>query len=599
MTTPTTVTPHDPAILYAAVEGRMASLGAGEAVFFDTATGQSQVMTAEVAHAFGLCQTFLPMHEHVLRVMDAIPALKGQGAAVQKVLEMLVARGLMLTDAQFLERFSAPQTKTEQVPVSGLFLRAPTTTDRLQTALDALAGHLRRFPFAHPIHVIDLTADAGLKASHAAAIEAFSSATGNAVRHISAAVAARVIDSLVTALPDAGDALRWLLSSDGPGAARNLAALLAAGTRYLFLDADTALPLRLHPEYGPGLAADARALAVRSFASSQAALSAGSEPQDDPLAAHLAVCGASVAQALAHEPQAAIGPDSVRGVAAARMPQLEPHRRVAFTAVGRVGAFALTDPTLPFKLSSEARAGMTASREAYLASYREPSLWSGTNRYAVGLGERLTPLAFDAGQLVPCTLPAADNAAALQLELLRLAHAEATDFAFPHALAQIDPGLAAHDGLGRPDMAQCLSGLAAVVAQDLYATGPAARLDVMAAKLADLAGGSQQTLETYLTEYLSWYRSDNIEQMQRAMTLSPPPVYWLADLRTAVETQSTALIKGEIPRLAGWPADLDTAACVARFRTELEGLAAGLRAWPAAFELARRHGADWRHAIAA
>lgn len=599
MTTTTTVTPHDPAILYASVDGRMANLGAGEAVFFDTTTGQSQVMTAEVAHAFGLCQSFLPMHEHVLRVMEAIPELKGQGAAVQRVLEMLVARGVMLTDAQFLERFSAPQADAAQAPVSGLFLCAPTKPGLLQTALDALADHLRRFPFAHPIYVIDLTADAELKASHAAAIETFSKASGSQVHHTSAEKAARVIDTLATALPEDADALRWLLASGGSGAARNLAALLAAGTRYLFLDADAALPLRVHPEYGPGLFADVRALGVRSFASSQAAQNAGSEPQDDPLAAHLAVCGASLSQALASEPEAAIRPDSLRGVAAARMPQLEPDRRVAFTAVGRVGAFALNDPTLPFKLSGEARAGMTASREAYLASYREPSLWSGTNRYAVGLGERLTPLAFDAGHLVPCTLPDAGKAAELQLELLRLAHAQATDFAFPHALVQIDPGMAADDGLGRPDTAQCLSGLAAVVAQDLYATEPTARLQVMAAKLTDLAGGSQQTLETYLTEYLSWYRSDNIEQMQRAMTSSPPPVYWLADLRTAVETQSKALINGETPRLAGWPASLDTAACVARFRADLEGLAAGLRVWPAAFELARRHGADWRHAIAA
>ncbi len=595
--TPINPVSNDPA-LYAAVDGRLASLGADEVVFFDAETGRSRVMTRDVAHAFGLCRAFLPMAAHVERIQEALPALKGQGAAVQKVLETLVANGLMHSDEQFIARFAVPEGRG-QAPVSGLFLCAPTKPELLTVALDALAEHARHFPLGYPVYLIDLVADTALQATNAAALAAFSQQSGSAVRHITPADAAQVIDALAAALPGQADALRWLLTpvAGSTGAARNLAVLLAAGTRYLFIDADTALPLLRHPEAAAGLYADARAVAVRSFDSPASARAAGIAAQADPLAAHLAACGASLAEAMAQQPEATLLRDSLHGVVTALAPWLHPQHRVAFTALGRAGRCVPRDPTLVFKLDPAARAGLIATREAYLASYRTPSLWLGTSRFGTGLGEQLVPLALDGGQLIPCTLPDAGSSAQLQVELLRLVDPDSVDFDFPQALVQIEPGEGADDALGRPDIAQCLSGLAGVVARDLYATDPARRLAVLAAKLDDLAGASEPAVRNYLAEYLAWHRSSNIERMQQAMAAGPsPPVYWLADLRAAVEAQGKALIAGETPRLAGWPATLDASACVARFRAHAQGLADGLRAWPAAFELARAQSAAWRAA---
>lgn len=593
--------PSDPDTLYASVDGRMAGLGAGEAVFFEAQTGRSHVMTADVARAFELCRPFLPMAEHVTRIMEALPALKGQGAAVQRVLEMFVARGLMQTDAQFVARF-APQAASAQAPVSGLFLRAPSVSGRLRAMLDALAAHAQRFGFAWPMYAIDLEADAALAAEHTDALAAFSRDSGIAVHHVTAGKAARIVAALATALPEQADALRWLLTPAGgaSGAARNLVALLAAGTRHLFLDADAALPLLRHPEFAPGLYADARALAVRSFDSAQSAQAAGIAPDADPLAEHLAVCGITLAEACALQPAATPQRDGLRGIVAARAPWLQPERRIAFTAVGQAGRFAPSDPTLPFQLGTRERAGMTATRETYLASYRTPALWNGSSRFGAGIGERLAPLAFDASRLVPCTLPGASHASELQVELLRLAHADGVDLDFPFALMRIAPGAGADDALGRPDTAQCLAGLAAHVAQDVYAADPAHRLGVLAAKLDDMAAASDRTLDTYLAEFLAYHRSSVVERMQQALAgTQSPPVYWLADLRAAVEAQGKALAGGEVPRLAGWPADSDAAACIAAFRAELHGLASGLRAWPAAFAIAQSQSAGWRDALAA
>lgn len=593
---PTPTASADPGTLHAAIDGRMAHLGAGEAVFFDASNGTSHVMTADVARAFGLCQPFLPLHEHVLRIMQAMPALKGQGAAVQKVLEMLVGRGLMQADVQFLARYADVPQATAQAPVSGLFLRAPARSGVLRGALDALATHVERFGFAHPLHVLDIEAEGALASEHEAAIGAFARRSGVRTHRHAARDLARLVESLVKAMPEQAQTIRWLLTPavGSDGAARNLALLLAAGTRHLFLDAGDDLPLRPHPEAGSGLRADARAFALRSYGALQELAAAAGEPEQDGLAQQLDACGRSLAEAMAADARLRWQRAGLVGVAAAGNPKLRPQQRIAFTTVGRAGCFNLDDPTLPFKLGEAERAGLVASRENYLANYRKPVLWSGLAHPTIGVDGGV-PLAFDAARLVPCTVPTAAHAAQLQVSLMRLAQPDGVDLGFPLALAHQTTVAGSEDALGRPDSAQCLAGLAEHVAQDLHAIEPATRLAVLAAKLDDLAGASDAALGNYLSEYLAWYRSSNVERMQQAMAVNKtPPVFWLADLRAAVEAQGRALAQGETPRLAGWPASFDRVDCVARFRSELLSFGAALRLWPALFERAARENAGWR-----
>ncbi|HET9049122.1 MAG TPA: hypothetical protein VFN29_09230, partial [Chiayiivirga sp.] len=218
--------------------------------------------------------------------------------------------------------------------------------------------------------------------------------------------------------------------------------------------------------------------------------------------------------------------------------------------------------------------------------------------FGIGQAHQLQPLAFDVSQILPCTLPDAPRAMELQVALLRLAHPDSTDLDFPHALTPSDRAAKTNDTLGRPDLAHCLAGLADVVAQDVYATDPALHLALLAAKLEDLAAAPDARLTEYLGEFFAYHRSTAIEQMQRAMAAdSAPPIYWLADLRAAVEAQGKALIAGEVPRLDGWPEGLDQTACVARFRSSVRDFAAGLRAWPDVFAVALERSGEWRAAL--
>lgn len=584
----------DSTTLYAAVDGRMASLGTDEAVLFHD--GRSQVMTRDVAHAFGMCRAFLPMPAHVQRIMDAMPTLKGQGAAVQRVLQVLAGQGLMQTGAQFIARFT-PNDETRQAPISGVFVAASAKAGEFQVMLDALVAHAERFPLAWPVYVIEGAVDAAGEVEHAQAVAEFVRNSGIKAVHLTRARIENLIGTISSALPSHGNVLRWLLTpvSGSTGAARNLAALLAAGTRMVFLDADTTLPILGHPQAAEGVFADARAMAVQTFDGPDSVRAAGAMLKVDPLQAHLDACGVSLAQAMAREPDATLKPESLQGVVPVRAAWLKPDNRVAFTALGWAGHVPARDPNWVFKLDPAARAGLTATRETYLDNYRIPSAWVGPSRFGIGQAHQLQPLAFDVSQILPCTLPDAPRAMELQIALSRLAHPDSTDLAFPQAAMQVRRTGVRNDALGRPDLAQCVAGLADVVAQDVYATEPALHLALLAAKLEDLAAAPDVRLTEYLAEFFAYHRSTAIEQMQRAMAADKsPPIYWLADLRSAVEAQGKALIAGEVPRLDGWPENLDAATCVARLRGSLQEFAVGLRAWPSAFDVARQHSAQWR-----
>lgn len=585
----------DPQTLYASIDGRMAPLGASEAVFFEAGNGRSHVMTQDVAQAYSLCRSFQTMGEHVARIIQAMPALKGQDAAVRKVLEMLQGRGLLHSDMQFVERF-LPEATSTQADVAGVFVIATDEAVALDACLAALAEQAARYGLPGPVFVLDLMPKADVEA-HAGAIDALRAQVGVPVAHVTSAALEPVLQDVIAQLgldAEQAAALRRLLEG-GQGAARNWIAVLAAGQRAVVLDAETALPLLRHPEFTPGLYVDMRANATRSFESQSAYEQAGQALDFDVLAAHLEVCGLSLAEAMARQPQAALERASLYGVDVMQAPWLRPDARVAVTTVGRHGPFALSDPSLPYRLDEAARAGLVASREGYLKYHRSPLLWRGARSFQTGMWERFTPLALDVSRLLPCTLPTAPFAGALQLALLRLSDAACTDFGFPDALRQTRPGAAADDALGRPDSAQCLIGLAAHVAQDLYAHDAAARLAVMAAKLDDLATADDTGLRNYLVEYLVYHRASAIEHMQQlAAAAKSPPVYWLADLRSAIETQGKAMIAGETPRLEGWPASDSEAAHLARFRSELGTLATGLKLWPRLFARACTQSAAWR-----
>jgi hypothetical protein len=590
--------------LYATVDGRVGSLANDEVVFYDPATDRSHVMTAQVLQALGLCREFQPLEQHIRAVAEGVPGLKGQEAAVRRVLEGLAARGLLITDDAFLLRFSRSEAEV-LAPPTAIFVRACDRPAQLERLLQSLQAHGRRFGSSYRVVVVDDSAAAEAVREHARLLRQFGEASGAATVHIDAARWQAIAADLGRALPEHAGALDALLLRDpryrgrrGGGTGKNLIGLLAAGERYLLLDDDFVFPLRRHPEYRPGLALDGQAWAVRAFGSSEQALAAGDEPDSDPLALQLALCGATLAGALGKVEGFELSRAALQGLAPSRTPALRPDARVALTINGHRGAAGASGLTWLFMLDAVGRAGLTADPATYPALRDDPAVWFGTRQFLLGGGSNFTPFAVDNRRLLPPTSPFGRGEDALFNALVRLAQGDAQLLDTPYAIGHAQEGRRDRGALlGKPDLPDvnlCLAELARHVAGDLYAAEAPPRLALFAARVDDLAGGSDATVQSYLTEYLGYRRSTAVEHLQQAAAAAgPAPAYWADDLRAMIEANGRAVAERAPPRFAGWPEQASGADCVAAFRRETGVLSAGLRAWPAAWEVALEQRESW------
>ncbi len=597
--------------LYASVEGRVASLANDEVLFYDPATDRNHVMTAQVLQALALCREFHPLDVHVGRVADGIPGLKGQEAAVRRVLEGLAGRGLLITDDAFLLGFQrAP--KIELAPPTAIFIRAHERPAQLERLLQSLAEHVKRFGTAYRVVVVDDSTSSESQRAHAELLRHFGDASGCRTAHFDAARWAAMADALAAQLPEHAGALRGMLQRDrryagrrGGGIGKNLITLLAAGERYLLLDDDFVFPLRRHPEHAGGIGFDARAWAVRSFAAHDAALHAGVEFDGDPLALQLALCGQSVGAALGAVDGFTLTRSGLRGVSPSTTPALRADARIVATINGHRGAAGASGLTWMYMLDPAGRAALTADAEAYQALRGDPPVWFGVRRFLLGTGSHFTPFAVDNSRLLPPTSPLGRSEDALFNALLQVSHGDALLLDTPYSIGHVQEGRRDRDGLlgqpETPDINLCFAELARHVASDLYSATPAPRLALFAARLDDLAGGSETTTLSYLREYLSYRRSAAVEQLQAidAQAGAAALPQWRADLRALIETNGRAVAERGPPRFAGWSEQAGNADCVAAFRHEAGLLADGMRAWPAAWDVAlaqREHWLDGRPA---
>jgi hypothetical protein len=581
--------------LYASIDGRVSPLANDEVVFYDPQSETNHVMTQQVLQALDLTREFRPLAQHVARVADQIEGLRGKDEAVRRVLESLAKRGLLRSDADFLRGFAQDGASTAVAPVLGLFIRACDRPERVRRLLDSLLQYEQRHRAAQRYVLVDDSRRTESVRSHADLLRHFGEASGCRTVHVTSERSGEIVGALQRALPSHASALAALLQRDpgddtprGGGIGRNLITLLAAGGRYALLDDDFLFPLRRHPEYAPGLCGDARGFAVRTFASRDAALAAGTDTDFDPVAAHFDACGRLLPEAMATVEGCRLTRADLIGLAPGRTPALRADARVVLTLNGHRGASGSASLAWAYMLAPAERAGFAADRDVYLATHRDPSVWFGAARFMSGSGSQFTPFAVDNSMPMPCTSARGRGEDALYNALVPLFRRDAQTLDFPFAIGHAPEARGERTpAADLPDLNNCLAEFARHVSSDTQGATLAARIEAFGARLADLAAAPDRDLNAYLREYLAYRRSGTIQRLQLAATLEPqPPLHWIADLRTLVESNGKALIERGVPRFAGSPAELDTAAAAQHFRREAAELVDGLRAWPAAWEFA-------------
>jgi len=589
--------PDPNAPLYASEDGRVASLSSQECIFLVKRTGEPHVMTFQVLQALDLCREFRTLDEHAARIQSTIPGLSAKRDDIRRVLEGLVQRQLLLSDATFIERLQSGGTRAA-APVRGVFIRACDRPAQLANLLKTLADYERRHRANQRYIVVD---DSVLPASineQRDLLREFARTTGCKVNYVGHAERAKLIERLAKALPRAKEATMQLTLREahphaqrfGGGRGWNLALLLSAGARLALIDDDERLPLRQFEHVKPGLDPNpSTTLEARFFGSMEQALGAGVEVEQDPFALHLDVCGQSLGALVGG--QYPIGRESLRGVNLGRLDLLTPQARIVSTQNGSYGSSRTATGLWLYQLDGESRAEFWRERESYLRNAEAQHLLCGVSQARAWEVAGFTPFAMDNSTFLPCTNPVGRAEDSLGNALTRFCLPDSLALELPVAVGHVQESARRRSGqtlaASQPRSNDFLRDFVRQQNGLFKAEDPGERLGLFAEVLRDLAHASERDRIEHLREYLSYVRADVIDRLQHQLeAATDAPVYWQADARAIVQANAKVLLADAPPRLADWSEDLDAAGCARLLKTELELFADACEHWPAL----------WRHA---
>lgn len=591
----------DPAApLFASEDGVVASLSNSECIFQTRRSGDTHVMTYQVLQALDQCREFRPLDEHVTRVMTTIAGLQTQRDNVQRVLESLIARDLLVSDASFLDRIAAAPAAAPPPP-RAVFIRACDRPAQLERLLKSLADYERRFRTTRRYVLIDDSSSNDAANRHRDLLREFARATGCKLTYLGAAEQNRFVERIAKAVPQAAAILPYLFlrsaapDAFGGGRAWNLAMLLSAGSRMVLLDDDQCFPLRRPDGARDGIDPDPSTTAfTQFFRNIENAFGAGEEIADDPFEQHLDVVGRPFGSLIA-DSRYAIDRQALRGLSLSRLDHLRGDALVIGSLQGAYGSSRTESGVWLYQLGAESRDELWKDRESYLRNIEAGSIWYGHRQARVVGAGTFTPFALDNRELLPCTNPLGRGEDALFAHVTRLCRGDALMMELPLAIGHVqetqrkrsDRTLSAPP----PRFNYFVGDYVQRQLTEFLAEDPSQRLALLASNLRDIAGASESRRLRLLREYLAYVRADAIERLQQQFEGAPnAPVYWQADVRSIIEANGRALTTKAPPRLGDWPDKLDDAGCAMRLREDTERLAAAYEAWPALWAHAREQG---------
>jgi hypothetical protein len=585
--------------LYASEDGVVASLSNNECIFQVKRSGETHVMTFQVLQALDQSREFRSLDEHLARLLATLPGLESQRDAVRRVLESLIARGLLVSDRDFLQRAGAAQGRVA-APLRAVFIRACDRPDQLGHLLASLADYERRHRAGRHYVVLDDSASEAAANRHRDLLREFARATGCKLTYIGHAERERLVATLARAVPQAAAVLPRLI---GPGAAGrfgggrgwNLALLLSAGARLALLDDDHRLPLRRPEGARAGLDPNPSPAAYTAFHRSiEHALAAGEEVEADPFELHLAIAGHALGDVVG-TPGYAIERAALRGLALSRLDHLRGDAPILASHHGAYGSSRTESGVWLYQLPAEARAELVRDRESYLRNVEVGSIWYGYRQARAAGAASFTPFMLDNSVLLPCTNPFGRGEDSLFSRVTELLHPGALVLELPVAIGHVQEKARKRSpqtlATSTPRFNYFVGDFVRRQLPEFNAAEPAQRLGLLAAHLRDIGGADEAGCLRQLREYLAYARADLIERLQQQYDAAQDaPIYWQADVRSIIEANGKALIGKAAPRLGDWPEGIDEAGCARALREETTALAEAWEAWPALWNHAREQG---------
>ena len=583
--------------LYAADDGMVAPLSSQECMIQNPRTQERHVMTFEVFQALDQCKSFGTLDDHLKAIYTALPNLRGQDDATRRVLAGLVDRGLLQSAEQILGSYETTPGR-RAATLGPVFVLAEDRPEGLARVIDSLIksgdAHIERLP----IVVLDGSRSQASREANRRVVDERRRDAG--LRYLGNTERAAWVARLQGQLKPHAAALAWLLGEDEAptrGQLYNWMLLLAAGRRVLMFDDRQFLPLREMPSAAGGIDLVHSQQREAWFYTADQPIPAPEIDFEDSQLGHLAqnYRGESLGRCISKPGRKHLAAEALRGAALPAMRAFDPRGRVAAIVQGSVGSIEAPHNIWLYQLDKNSRERFWASREAYLRQFEGDTVCHGVNRTRVSLTSIYQPSALDLSVLSGFALPGCGPRVGPSYGVL-------TRFFDPESVVlhgnaaignQWQPPLKRSEAARRPftpNSAAFFTDHLTARAGECRASGPVDRANYLAALMDDFAASSSDALQAELNTYLSYKRADLVADLQRRLENSgkQAPIYWEADIREIIHATSKELTRNAVPRLGEWPETLDAAGAAERLRGETRQLAAAIRAWPAAFELAPR-----------
>ncbi len=525
-------TPGEP--LFASVRGAVYQISEDECVLKVADSEERHVMTLQVFQALSLCQQFATLAEHNARIRQSIPELGKRPQDVDRVLQALNDRGLLMVADDFVVQLASDEGRRLPAAsgdeVFGLVVRTADRPEQLSTLLGSVVDNQQQYGSSYQVVVLDDSREKENAKKNAEVIETARS-RGLKASLLDADWQARFVKSLVKAVPEHEAQIRYLLEREN----------------------------------------DEDFTGGREF---------------DPVAEHGRLLGGIVADALGDERVAPLDGDDLWGFEATSWMGLSGHSRVATTISGTYGDSASSSNSWVFVVSDQSRQRLWEHREDYERYCEGHYVWVNSERFSISPLVGMSPVGLDNRSIMPPTLPGHRNEDYLFNANLRYLYPESVSISFPWALGHYRPAGRGHvhDARETPagaNLAQFLADLALSLRGEGLARSAQGRFQGLALISQGLADNEDSVLLERLEEHLLFIRSNYIQDLQGLLARNPDaPTYWIADVRRIIETNGRQLTQADVPRLVDMPWELDRAGVANWLRERVGQYGGAVEAWP-------------------
>ncbi|KAA3649150.1 MAG: hypothetical protein DWP95_02220 [Proteobacteria bacterium] len=577
--------------LYASVAGIAQQLDQDELVFMDYETGQNHVMTVQVLQAMGLTQQFRPLHEHIQQIATAIPALKNQQQAIQKVLQFLIDKQLIISADDWLNKLRQSDNKHAQTPYAGMVVRTCDRPEQLTRLLDSLVSYQKQHNSHHPVLVFD---DSRSESNRTANEKICQKSTAQVTYHGSS-WQQQFITMLHHEWPKDKKHIDWLLARQKGftgGRVWNLALLTLSGKRFCFFDDDYLMQPRVAEGAQSELInlSDQAPLSVEFGLNVRAIKDKSLDFKQDLLQNMVSACGLTFGQWLSEHPQ--IATNSLYGLRLMDLDRMTSSSPIKTTGSGTWGSPRAAGNYWLYLLNKTQREAFWQDRETYLDNIEASHLLHYADNYQVLTKPYFAPSSIDNGDFMPFAMPTGVNEDHFFGSLTEVCYPDNVSLQFPMMMGHLQLDERDRSQMNhiarRPGLNSFVADYLTSVSHHFYGKDAIQRFAYARTAIADLIHNPDQMLINRLREYLSRTRSQLIHQLQSILAeVDNPPIYWQADVKELIEANGAAIKSDQTPLLKDWPEDLDDRACVELLRSELQQIAEAMDVWPQLWEFCR------------